>query len=340
MNKTAMITGIGGQDAAWLTELLLKKGYRVIGTTCSPVGARFWRLEELGVSNQILIVGMDLLNGGDVIEVISKYTPDELYNFGAQSSVSVSFSQPVLTHNINALGILRLLEAIRQHSPHTRIFQAGSAEIFGANGVQDLTESSPFMPQNPYGISKLSAYYSVSGYKEAYGIFGCNGILFNHESLLRGEEFVTRKTTRAFAAIKEGKQGLLELGNLDTSRDWGSAQEYVFAMWKMLQGDEADNFIISTGETHTLREFVQLAAKGAGYNLKWKGTGEDEEGYDDQTGKTLVKVNPTFFRPVDNVIAVAKPSKIRKILGWQHQTSFSQLVKDMIDADLSRASQL
>jgi len=334
--KTALITGIRGQDGAYLAKLLLEKGYKVYGADRRSGDSSFWRLKELGIEKDVEIVYMDLLELTNILSVIEKTQPDEVYNLAAQSFVGASFEQPILTSQIDALGVLRVLEAIRKVKPDAKFYQASTSEMFGK--VQEIpqTEKTPFYPRSPYGVAKLFGHWITVNYRESFNMFACSGILFNHESPLRGVEFVTRKITYSLARVKYGIQDKLILGNLDAKRDWGYAPEYVEGMWLMLQQDEPDDYILATGETHTVREFVEKAAKYAGFDIEWQGEGVNTKGIDRKTGKVIVEVSPEFYRPAEVDILIGNPEKAKKKLGWNPKTKFEDLVRIMMEADLKR----
>ena len=336
--KKAIITGITGQDGAYLTELLLSKGYKVFGTYRRTSSVNLWRLEELGIENHpnLSLVEYDLTDISASIRLIKNTQPDELYNLAAQSFVGVSFDQPVTTTEITGLGALNLLEAIRIVKPDVRYYQASTSEMFGM--VQEIpqTEETPFYPRSPYGVAKLYAHWMTINYRESYNIFASSGILFNHESPLRGREFVTRKITDTVAKIKLGQQDCLELGNLDSKRDWGFAKDYVEGMWKILQAESADTFVLATNRTETVRDFVSMAFKAAGFELFFDGSGEDEKGIDSNSGKILVKVNPRFYRPAEVDLLIGNPQKAKDILGWKPTTTLEELCTMMVLADLER----
>lgn len=336
--KTAIITGITGQDGAYLAELLIEKGYKVYGTYRRAASTNFWRIEELGIKGHpnLQLMEYDLTDLGSSIRLLEKTGATEVYNLAAQSFVAVSFDQPMTTAQITGLGPLNLLEAIRIVNPKIRFYQASTSEMFGK--VQEIpqTENTPLYPRSPYGVAKLYAHWMTINYRESYDIFGTSGILFNHESPLRGLEFVTRKITDAFARIKVGKQDMLELGNLDAKRDWGYAKEYVEGMWRMLQADQPDTYVLATNRTETVRDFVNMAAKAAGYALEFKGEGEAEVGIDTATGKTLVRVNPKFYRPAEVELLIGNPEKAKRELGWEPQVTLEQMCQMMVEADLRR----
>lgn len=334
--KKALITGIRGQDGAYLAKLLLEKGYEVYGADRRSGDSSNWRLKELGIENDIKIVYMDLLEISNIIDTIRKIQPDEVYNLAAQSFVGASFSQPLLTAEVDAMGVLRLLEAIRLYRPEAKFYQASTSEMFGK--VQEIpqTEKTPFYPRSPYGVAKLFGHWITVNYRESYNMFACSGILFNHESPLRGLEFITRKVTYSLARIKHGKQDKLLVGNLEAKRDWGYAPEYVQAMWMMLQADSPDDYVIATGQTHSVREFIERAAQVAGFDIVWEGEGVNEKGIDRKSGKVIVEVSPEFFRPAEVDLLIGNPQKAKEKLGWQPHTTFDRLVEIMMEADLKR----
>ncbi|GAB4419837.1 MAG: GDP-mannose 4,6-dehydratase [Thermodesulfovibrionales bacterium] len=334
--KRALITGIRGQDGAYLSRLLLEKGYEVYGADRRSGDSSFWRLKELGIEKDVKIRYMDLLELTNIMREIERIMPDEVYNLAAQSFVQVSFEQPILTADIDAMGVLRLLEAIRIVKPDTRFYQASTSEMFGKVQAIPQNEKTPFYPRSPYGVSKLFGHWITVNYRESYKMFACSGVLFNHESPLRGLEFVTRKLTYGIARIKYGLQDKIVVGNLDSKRDWGYAPEYVEAMWLMLQQSKPDDYVIATGETHSVREFIEFAFKYAGFDIVWDGSGVKERGMDRRTGKTLIEVSPEFFRPAEVDILVGDASKAKEKLGWQSKTGFEDLVRIMLEADIKR----
>ena len=336
--KTAIVTGITGQDGAYLSELLLSKGYRVFGTYRRTSSASFWRVEELGIARHeyFEVVESDLTDPGGCIRLIERCEPHEVYNLAAQSFVGASFDQPVSTSQINAMGALSLLEAIRFVDRKIRFYQASTSEMFGKVQQVPQNESTPFYPRSPYGVAKLFAHWITVNYRESHEIFGASGILFNHESPLRGTEFVTRKITDAIARIRAGKLDCVLLGNLESKRDWGYAKEYVEGMYRMLQADEPDTYVLATGRTHTVREFTELAFRAAGIELAWRGSGRDEIGLDKRSGQTLVRVNPKFFRPAEVDLLIGSPEKAKMRLGWEARTTMEELCRLMVDADLKR----
>ncbi|WP_185737204.1 GDP-mannose 4,6-dehydratase [Burkholderia cenocepacia] len=338
MLKTAVITGITGQDGAYLAELLLGKGYRVFGTYRRTSSVNFWRIEELGIHQHpdLHLVEYDLTDLSSSIRLLETTKATEVYNLAAQSFVGVSFDQPVTTAEITGIGPLNLLEAIRVVNPAIRFYQASTSEMFGKVQAVPQIESTPFYPRSPYGVAKLYAHWISVNYRESYGIFASSGILFNHESPLRGREFVTRKITDSFAKIRTGKQDILELGNLDAKRDWGYAKEYVDGMWRMLQADVSDTYVLATNRTETVRDFVAMSARGAGFELVWEGKGEQEVGIDRATNKTLVRINPKFYRPAEVDLLIGNPEKAHRELGWKPETSLEQLCQMMVEADIRR----
>lgn len=336
--KTALITGISGQDGAYLTQLLLEKGYRVFGAYRRTSSVNFWRIEELGIAEHpnLVLSEYDLTDSGSALRLLRSSQADEVYNLAAQSFVGVSFDQPIATAKITGLGALNLLEAIRIAKPDTRFYQASTSEMFGKVQAVPQNEHTPFWPRSPYGVAKLFAHWTTVNYRESFGIFGASGILFNHESPLRGREFVTRKITDAVARIKLGKLEALELGNLDAKRDWGYASEYVEGMWRMLQADVPDTYVLATGRTESVRDFVEMAFKAGGIGLEWRGRGMEETGTCLETGKVRVRINPKFYRPAEVELLIGDPAYAREKLGWQAHTSLEDLCAMMVEADLRR----
>ncbi|CAA2101547.1 GDP-mannose 4,6-dehydratase [Variovorax paradoxus] len=341
MKKIAVVTGITGQDGAYLAQLLLNKGYVVHGTFRRTSSVNFWRMEELGIQDHpdLKLVEHDLTDLGSSLTLIKDAKPHEVYNLAAQSFVGVSFNQPDATAQITGMGALHLLEAIRLTDRSIRFYQASTSEMFGKVQAIPQVEDTPFYPRSPYGVAKLFAHWMTINYRESYDIFGASGILFNHESPLRGREFVTRKITDAVAKIKLGKLDVLELGNLGAKRDWGFAQEYVEGMWRMLQADEADTFILATNRTETVRSFVDMAFKAAGYELRFEGEEHTEVGIDVATGKTLVRVNSKFYRPAEVELLIGNPARAKEKLGWEPKTTLEELCAMMVEADLRRNKQ-
>lgn len=334
----AIITGITGQDGAYLAQLLLEKGYTVHGAYRRTSSVNFWRIEELGIADhpQLNLVEYDLTDLSSSIRLLQSTGATELYNLAAQSFVGVSFEQPITTAEISGIGAVNLLEAIRIVNPAIRFYQASTSEMFGKVQAVPQNESTPFYPRSPYGAAKLYAHWMTINYRESYDIFATSGILFNHESPLRGREFVTRKITDSIAKIKLGQLDVLELGNLDASRDWGFAGDYVDAMWRMLQVDEPDTFVIATNRTETVRDFVSLSCRAADIGIEWRGSGEQEHAVDTTTGKTIVAINPRFYRPAEVDLLIGDPSHAREKLGWQPHTTLEQLCTMMVEADLRR----
>ncbi|MEW6416526.1 MAG: GDP-mannose 4,6-dehydratase [Nitrospirota bacterium] len=334
--KKALITGIRGQDGAYLSKFLLEKGYEVYGADRRSGDSSFWRLKELGIEKDIKIKYMDLLELTNIMREIERIKPDEVYNLAAQSFVHASFEQPLLTADIDAMGVLRILEALRAKKPDTKFYQASTSEMFGKIQTIPQDEKSPFHPRSPYGVSKLFGHWITVNYRESYNMFTCSGIVFNHESPLRGLEFVTRKVTCGIAKIKYGFQDKIVLGNLDSGRDWGYAPEYVEAMWLMLQQPEPDDYVIATGETHSIREFIEFAFKYAGFDIIWEGKVIDEKGIDKKTGRILVEVSREFFRPAEVDILKGDYSKAKEKLGWEPKIKFEELVRIMVEADIRK----
>jgi GDPmannose 4,6-dehydratase len=338
MSKRALITGISGQDGAYLSKLLLQKGYEVFGAQRRGASSSTWRLEELGVLGQIELVPFEMLEYSNILRTIEKVRPDEIYNLAAQSFVAIAFEQPLYTAEVNAMGAARLLEVVRTVNPKIRVYQASTSEMFGQVQETPQTERTPFYPRSPYGVAKLYAHWMTVNYRESYGMHVASGILFNHESPMRGEEFVTRKITLALAKIRNCQQELLELGNLDAKRDWGFAGDYVAGMWRMLQQDRADDFVLATGQTHTVRSFVERAAEVAGFDIEWQGAAENTQGVDRKTGRTIVRVNPAFYRPAEVEILCGDASKARDQLGWLPRVGLDELAGMMMEADLERVA--
>jgi GDPmannose 4,6-dehydratase len=341
--KVALITGITGQDGAYLAEFLLRKGYTVHGIRRRSSSFNTQRIDHLYTdphedqAKLILHYG-DMTDSSSLLRVLEQVKPDEVYNLAAQSHVAVSFEEPEYTANSDALGVLRLLEAIRitGMGKHTRFYQASTSELYGLIQESPQKESTPFYPRSPYAVAKLYGYWITINYREAYGMYACNGILFNHESHIRGETFVTRKITRALSRIKLGTQQKLFLGNMDAKRDWGHAKDYVEMQWLMLQQDKPDDYVIATGQQHSVREFVNLAALRLGMQIQWQGTGLEEKGYD-QLGKCVVEVDPGYFRPSEVDSLLGDATKAREQLGWQPKTTFEELVTSMVDSDFEEA---
>jgi len=341
MSKVAIITGITGQDGAYLAEFLLDKGYKVYGTYRRTSTVNLWRIEELGIEKHenLELLEYDLTDLSASIRLLQETQPDELYNLAAQSFVGVSFAQPITTAEITGIGPVNLLEAIRIVNTKIKFYQASTSEMFGK--VQEIPqkESTPFYPRSPYGVAKLYAHWMVINYRESYDMFATSGILFNHESPLRGQEFVTRKITDSVAKIKLGKLEVLELGNMDAKRDWGFAKDYVEGMWRILQADKPDTYVLATNRTETVRDFVTMAFKAADIQLEWQGSEENETATDVSTGKVLVRVNPKFYRPAEVELLIGNPAKAKKDLGWEPTTTLEELCAMMVEADLRRNKQ-
>ena len=335
---SALITGITGQDGAYLTRLLLDKGYEVHGTYRRTSSVNFWRLEELGVLDhpRLSLVEYDLTDPSANVRLLDTVRVDEIYNLAAQSFVGVSFEQPITTAEATGLGPVHLLEAIRIVNPATRFYQASTSEMFGKVQQVPQNERTPFYPRSPYGVAKLYAHWMTINYREAHGIFGASGILFNHESPLRGQEFVTRKITASVARIKAGKQARLELGNLDAERDWGFAEEYVEGMWRMLQADRPGTYVLATGRTETVRDFVVMAFKVAGIEIVWSGSGAEEVGREAGTDRTLVSINRKFYRPAEVDLLIGDASLARTELDWKAETGLEDLCRMMVESDIER----
>lgn len=341
MSKIAFITGITGQDGSYLSELLLSKDYEVHGIirrhSTSGTEKIDHILDDRTFSGKFFLHYGDLTDSNNLTALIRKIAPDEVYSLAAQSNVGTSFEIPEYTADVTGVGTVRLIEAIRQLNPKIKFYQASTSELFGGlKGTAPQSELTPFHPRSPYAVAKLYSYWITVNYRESYGMFTCNGILFNHESPRRGEDFVTRKITLAIAKIMAGKQEKISLGNLNAKRDWGFAGDYVEGMWLMLQQDKPDDYVLATGETHTVREFVETAFNEVGIKIEWKGTGIDEKGYCAKTGKLLVDVNPKFFRPAEVDLLLGDPTKAEKKLGWRRKVSFNELVKMMIDSDMAK----
>ena len=331
--KNALITGITGQDGSYLAELLLEKGYNVYGIMRRKSVVDYGNVEH--IKDKINFIYADMTDEISLINAMRISQADEVYNLAAQSFVATSWEQPLATAEIDAIGVTNMLEAIRTVKPSCRFYQASTSEMFGLVQAIPQCETTPFYPRSPYGVAKLYGHWITKNYRESYNLFACSGILFNHESERRGKEFVTRKITDAVARISHGVQEYMELGNLDSKRDWGHSKDYVRAMWLMLQQDKPDDFVIATNETRTVREFVDIAFKCAGIEVEWKGTGVDEVGINKANGKTVVKVSPKFFRPAEVDILLGNPEKAEKTLGWKRETSFAELVERMVKNDMA-----
>jgi GDPmannose 4,6-dehydratase len=336
--RHSIITGITGQDGAYLAELLLAKGHKVFGAFRRTSSANFWRLEELGIARHpnLKLVEFDLTDHSAAIRLIADCAPHEVYNLAAQSFVGVSFDQPLSTGQITGIGAVHLLEAIRQIDPSIRYYQASTSEMFGLVQAVPQNEDTPFYPRSPYGVAKLYAHWMTVNYRESHNIFASSGILFNHESPLRGIEFVTRKITDGVARIASGMLDCIELGNMDARRDWGFARDYVDGMYRMLQVDEPDTFVLATNRTETVRDFVTMSFRHAGIDIDWSGTGTEEIGTDSMSGAVRVRVNPQFYRPAEVDLLIGDPAKAERILGWKATTTLEELCASMVEADLRR----
>ncbi len=341
MEKCAIITGVTGQDGAYLTQYLIGLGYKVYGTYRRTSSVNFWRLDELGVTNHpnLFLVEYDLTDLGSIIRLLETSKPSQIYNLAAQSFVGVSFDQPHTTTQITGVGALNILEAIRIVNPEIRFYQASTSEMFGKVQAVPQVESTPFYPRSPYGVAKLYAHWMSINYRESYNIFACSGILFNHESPLRGLEFVTRKITDGIAKIKLGQHDVLELGNLDAKRDWGFAKEYVEGMYLMLQAKVPDTYVLATNRTETVRDFVSMSCKAAEIDITWEGAAENEVAIDVSSGKIIVRINPKFYRPAEVELLIGDPSKAKRELGWEPKVSLEELCFMMVEADLRRNQQ-
>ena len=331
--KHALITGVTGQDGSYLAELLLEKGYEVYGIMRRKSVVDYGNVEH--IKDKIHFIYADMTDITSLVHAMQVSQADEVYNLAAQSFVATSWEQPLATAEIDAIGVTNMLEAIRMVKPSARFYQASTSEMFGLVQAIPQCETTPFYPRSPYGVAKLYGHWITKNYRESYGLYACSGILFNHESELRGKEFVTRKITDAVARIKLGVQDHLELGNMDSKRDWGHSMDYVKAMWLMLQQDSADDYVIATNETRTVREFVEIAFSHVGIEVEWSGTGVDEVGRDKATGKVIVKVNPKFFRPAEVDILLGNPAKAEAKLGWKRDIPFSELVRRMVENDMA-----
>ena len=336
MKKTALITGISGQDGAYLARILLGRGYRVVGacrrTSTMPTG----RLDELGIVQHLELVDMDLLEASNIRRVLEKLKPDEIYNLAAQSFVGVSFELPLYTCDVDAMGVLRLLEGIRDVCPEARLYQASTSEMFGKVQEVPQRETTPFYPRSPYGVAKLFAHWSVVNYREAHGLYACSGILFNHESPLRGLDFVTRKVTYGLARVALGLQDTVFVGNLEAKRDWGFAGDYVEGMWRMLQEEKPEDFVLATGRTASVQDFVNGAAAAFGFVLEWTGEGENARAVDKNTGRTIIAVDSNLYRPAEVAFLLGDASKAKAVLGWEAKTALEELIEMMVRADYDR----
>jgi GDPmannose 4,6-dehydratase len=344
MKKKALITGITGQDGSYLAELLLSKGYEVHGIKRRTSLFNTARIDHIYTdiheeNNDFFLHHGDMTDSSSLIRIIQEVSPDEIYNLAAQSHVAVSFEEPEYTANSDALGTLRILEAIRilGLENKTKFYQASTSELYGKVKETPQNELTPFYPRSPYGVAKLYAHWITINYREAYGMFACNGILFNHESPVRGETFITRKVTRALSRIKLGMESVLYLGNLDAKRDWGHAKDYVEAQWLILQQDQPEDFVIATGEQHSVREFIEIAGKELDIEIEWKGSKENEVGYDKKNGNIIIKIDPRYYRPTEVEALLGDPSKAINKLGWEAKISFNEMIKEMISEDLQES---
>jgi GDPmannose 4,6-dehydratase len=340
MQKTAMISGVTGQDGGYLAKFLLEKGYKVYGLYRRGATDTFSKLKEHGILEKVELLDFDLLEFSNICRLIRKYQPDEFYNLAAQSFVAASWEEPIYTAQADGMGVIYLLEAIREFSPKTKFYQASTSEMFGKIQETPQTEKTPFYPRSPYAVAKLMAHWACVNYRESFNIFACSGILFNHESPMRGEEFVTRKISLHFAKLYLNLTNEpVQLGNLDSKRDWGFAGDYVEMMWKMLQYNEPDTYVIATGETHSIRDFVQEAGMHCGFDIEWKGEKEEEIGIDKNSGKIIVKVNKKFYRPAEVELLLGNADKAKKVLEWTAKTGFKDLCKMMVEKDIERLKQ-
>jgi GDPmannose 4,6-dehydratase len=344
--KTALVTGVNGQDGSYLAELLLEKGYNVVGTVRRASTFNRWRLQKIyrhlnDRHERFRLEYADLSDASSLLRVMKQAMPNEIYNIGAQSHVQISFETPEYTADIDGLGVLRMIESMRilGLDKTTKFYQASTSELYGKAAEVPQNEQTPFHPRSPYGVAKLYAYWIVKNYREAYGLYGVNGILFNHESPRRGENFVSKKITRSLVKVKLGKQNMLKLGNLDAKRDWGYAKEYVESIWTMLQQNEPEDYVIATGETHTVRELVEETCANLDINLAWDGTGRDEKGIDRSTGKTIVMLDERYLRPAEVDILQGDITKARAKLGWEPKTAFKELIRIMVEYDLKDITQ-
>lgn len=333
MAKRALITGISGQDGAYLAKFLLAKGYEVTGALRHTSQTNAARLVELGIDQDVKLVDIELLEFSNILRLVERVRPDEVYNLAAQSFVGLSFEQPIYTAEVDALGTARLVEAVRTIDPRIRFYQASTSEMFGKVKETPQRETTPFHPRSPYGVAKLYAHWIAVNYREAYGLHASSGILFNHESPLRGQLFVTRRITLGLAQVKHGQRATLDLGNLEARRDWGFAGDYVEGMWSMLQQDAGDDYVLATGQMHRVRDFVQHAGEALGFDIVWEGAGVEERGIDRKSGKTVVTINPAQFRPAEVDLLVGSPAKAAERLNWRPRVSFPQLVAMMVEAD-------
>ena len=338
--KTAFITGISGQDGAYLSKLLLEKKYRIIGGDRRTASGSLWRLAELGIEKDVEITNFELAEFTNIYRVIEKYKPDEVYNLASQSFVAASFEMPTMTADITGLGVSRVLEAIKQINPKIKFYQASSSEMFGKIVEKRQNEQTPFHPRSPYASAKVFGHYITVNYRESYDMFTCSGILFNHESPLRGAEFVTRKITIGLSKVKLGHLDYIELGNLDAKRDWGYASDYVEAMYLMLQNSIPDDYVVATGENHSVRDFINAACRELKIEVEWQGIGIDEKAINTSTGKTIVKVNPKYYRPSEVEVLLGDSAKAQQALNWTPKTSFDELVSMMVKSDYDKLSNI
>lgn len=331
--KKAFITGVTGQDGAYLAQILLEKGYKVFGGVRRTSTRDLWRLNRLGIVNEVELIDFELLEQSNVIKVIKDIQPDEFYNLAAQSFVGVSFSQPIYTGQATGLSVMYILDAIKEYSPHTKFYQASTSEMFGKVHEVPQKETTPFHPRSPYGVAKLFAHWATVNYRESYDLFCSSGILFNHESPLRGDEFVTRKITKGLVAVQRGDISHLELGNLDAKRDWGFAKDYCEGMYKIVNHSKADTFVLATGETWSIRDFIIQACTAMGMKPEFEGEGVDAHVYDSKSGKDIIRINPKFFRPCEVDLLIGDSTKAKNELGWIPKTSFVQLVEHMVEEE-------
>lgn len=338
MSKRALITGVTGQDGAYLSRFLLEQGYEVFGFLARRGTDTLWRLRELDIEHDVRLLNGDLIDLSSMIRALEVSGADEVYNLGAQSFVGTSWDQPILTAEVSGVSVVKILESIRIANPKARLYQASTSEMYGKIREPLQTELTPFHPRSPYGVAKLFGHWITVNYRESFDLHASSGILFNHESPLRGLEFVTRKITHGLARVRHGLQDVVELGNLDSRRDWGFAGDYVRGMWLMLQQERSDDFVLATGRTRTVREFADRAARAAGFDLEWVGEGSETTGRDSGSGRTVIRVNPKFFRPAEVDILIGDPSKAKERLGWEPEVDFDGLVEIMVEADLRRVS--
>lgn len=331
--KTAIVTGVLGQDGAYLAKLLLDEGYKVYGAYRRSASANTWRLRRLGIERDVEMVPLELLEYSNIQRCIGRIKPDEFYNLAAQSFVGISFEQPLFTGDVDGMAVARILEAIHSVSPETRFYQASTSEMFGKIQEPIQSETTPFYPRSPYGVAKLYGHWITVNYRESFGLHASSGILFNHESPLRGREFVTRKITSTFAEIAHGSDQVLELGNLDAERDWGFSGDYVRGMWLMLQQEKPDDYVLATGDKFAVRSFVEAAATAIGFKIAWEGEGVDTVGRDAASGRQLVRVNPAFFRPAEVDVLIGNREKAKRVLGWEPEVTIEQLVEMMVKED-------